>query len=101
MKSLYFIICLCLSDCSTYGLLTSVEGVHQKIIIEDGYEVLYSLQNNLLASTTPSVVESDTSVRAYVQVGNGTNKNFIFSPSNITVIEANGLDFVSNHHVYT
>lgn len=101
MKKLYCLACLFLTGCSTYGVLSPIEGHGQKIVIEDGHEVLYSLKSNLVAIALPSTVESDTRVRAYVQVGNGTKYDFEFSPSDVSFTDAVGTEKESIHHVYT
>lgn len=101
MKKLYFIACLFLTGCSTYGVLSPIESDGQKIVIEDGHEVLYSLKSNLVAIALPSTFESNSRVRAYVQVGNGTKQDFVFSPSDISFTDAVGSDRESIHHVYT
>ena len=101
MKKLLLFACVFLSGCSTYGHLTPIAGENQRIIIEDGHEVLYSRKDNLVAVALPYTFEANSRMRAYVQVGNGTEFDFLFSPEKIYATYNSGTEFEKDAHVYT
>ena len=101
MKRILFFSCVLLAGCSTYGTLTPISGANQRVVVEDGHDVLYSKKENLVAVAVPGTFESNARMKAYVQVGNGTQTEFLFSPEQIQVISNCGTSFEKATHVYT
>ena len=101
MKKLILLACTILAGCSTYGHLTPIAGENQRVIIEDGHDVLYSRKQNLVAIAVPETFEANSRMKAYIQVGNGTPSDFLFSPEEIRILAYPGTKFEEYPHVYT
>lgn len=102
MRKIVALACIAtLSGCATQGYFEPVAGEKQRIVYEDGKEVLYSRKGNLVAVALPATFESGERIRGYVQVGNGTLNSFDFSPNYIEVTAAVGTPMQEKLHVYT
>lgn len=95
------IISATLAGCTTVGYLEPVEGEKQRIVYEDGKAVVYSKKANLVAVALPSSVESMERFRMYVQVGNGSQDSFNFSPTYVMATDAVGTPISQRLHVWT
>lgn len=101
MKKIFVLSVVLLTGCATQGYLDPVAEENQRVVYEDGNKVLYSRKNNLVAVAMPSTFESGNRIRAYVQVGNGTNDTFEFSPLCIKATGSANTPTEEQLHIYT
>lgn len=102
MRKIITLACVSLlTGCATQGMLEPIAGERQRVVYEDGKEVLYSKQGNLVAVALPGSFESGERIRGYVQVGNGTMTSFDFSPHSVKATAAVGTSFQEVLHIYT
>lgn len=64
MRNALFLACLFLTGCSMTAYMEAQPGDNQRIVVEDGHNVLYSQKANLAAAALPATFETGCRIRA-------------------------------------